>query len=68
MKRQASVLVLRFISDEYLLPLGVWITREASRKALNNKPLKFADKDLMLKYVKTLSQRNLMLMQIIFSK
>ncbi len=56
-KRQASVLVLRFISDEYLLPLGVWVTREASRKALNNEPLKFSDKELMLKYAKSLSQR-----------
>ena len=56
-KRQASVLVLRFISDEYLLPLGVWVTREASRIALKHEPLRFADKDLMLKYVKMLSQR-----------
>ncbi len=56
-KRQASVLVLRFISDEYLIPLGVWVTREASRIALKNKPLKFSDKELMLKYIKSLSQR-----------
>lgn len=34
LKRQASVLVMRFITGEYTVPLGVWVTREAARKAL----------------------------------
>lgn len=56
-KRQASVLALRFISDEYLVPLGVWVTREASRITLNSSPLKFSDKDLLLKYLKVFCSR-----------
>jgi hypothetical protein len=35
MKKQATVLVLRFITDEYTTPLGVWVVREAVRKAMN---------------------------------
>lgn len=51
-KRQCSVLALRFITDEYVLPLGVWVTREATRKALTNEPLKFGSKELMITYAK----------------
>jgi len=51
MKRQAGVLVLRFITGEYTVPLGVWVTREAARKALSNRPIEFSSKELMLKYV-----------------
>ncbi|MBS3176757.1 hypothetical protein J4457_05995 [Candidatus Woesearchaeota archaeon] len=50
-KRQASVLVLRFITDEYTAPLGVWVVREASRRAAQSKPLSFASKELLLDYV-----------------
>ena len=56
MKRQASVLTLRFITGEYALPLGVWVTREAARKALK-KPIKFASKELMLNYAKLLVKK-----------
>jgi hypothetical protein len=51
-KRQSSVLALRFISGEYAVPLGVWVTRQAARKALNNKPIWFASKELMLTYAR----------------
>ncbi len=50
MKRQAACLALRFITDEYAVPLGVWVTREAARKALENKPIEFSSKELMLQY------------------
>ncbi|MBI2662338.1 hypothetical protein HYX11_02680 [Candidatus Woesearchaeota archaeon] len=50
LKRQSSILTLRFITDEYHLPLGVWVCREAVRKSLQEKPLKFASEELMLKY------------------
>ncbi|HLD89273.1 MAG TPA: hypothetical protein VI894_03630 [Candidatus Nanoarchaeia archaeon] len=50
LKRKGSVLALRFITDEYSMPLGVWVTREAARKALACKPIEFSDKELMLKY------------------
>lgn len=57
LKRQASVLALRFITGEYAAPLGVWVTREASRKALSNRPIVFADKELMLNYAKLLIKK-----------
>ncbi|MBW3003461.1 hypothetical protein KY337_02775 [Candidatus Woesearchaeota archaeon] len=49
-KKQASVLVLRFITGEYAVPLGVWVTREAARKAMESRGLEFASRELMLKY------------------
>ena len=57
MKRQAQVLALRFITPEYTAPLGVWVTREAARKALQNKPLEFSSKELMLIYIKHLIKK-----------
>jgi len=57
MKRQASVLTLRFITGEYAVPLGVWVVREAVRKALKSMPLEFASKELMLKYVVALVKK-----------
>ncbi|MBW2973469.1 hypothetical protein KY346_03700 [Candidatus Woesearchaeota archaeon] len=57
MKKQASVLTLRFITGEYAVPLGVWVTRQAARKALSNKPIRFSDKKLMLTYAKNLIKR-----------
>lgn len=56
-KKQNSALVLRFITDEYLLPLGVWVTRSAARKALESKPISFASKELMLTYAKHLAKK-----------
>lgn len=47
MKRQASVLVLRFETPEYWCQLGVWVCREAMRKTLRNKPFVFDDKEKM---------------------
>ncbi|MBW2987511.1 hypothetical protein KY336_03075 [Candidatus Woesearchaeota archaeon] len=52
MKRQGSVLCLRFITDEYAVPLGVWVVREATRKALKSKPILFSSKELMLNYAR----------------
>jgi hypothetical protein len=54
MKRQANVLAIRVITGEYATPLGVWVTREAARKALENRPLEFSGKELMLRYAKAL--------------
>ncbi|MEM3690237.1 MAG: hypothetical protein QXZ40_00715 [Candidatus Micrarchaeia archaeon] len=50
MRRQASVLAIRVITGEYFCPLGVWVVREASRKAMSSKPLEFGDSALMLRY------------------
>ena len=50
MKRQSGVLALRFITNEYWAPLGVWVVREATRNSMKSKPIEFASKELMLKY------------------
>ena len=57
LKRQGLAIALRFITDEYTMPLGVWVTREATRKTLDQKPLEFASKDLMLEYARKLVKR-----------
>ncbi len=41
MRRQASVLMVREISEKYWAPLGAWVVREAAREALRNSPRKF---------------------------
>ena len=56
-RRQASVLALRFITGEYAVPLGVWVCRESARKSLSNKPIEFASKELMFKYAKSLIRK-----------
>lgn len=50
-KKKGSVLLLRFITDEYWAPLGVWVVREASRNCFSSPKLEFESKELALKYV-----------------
>ncbi len=57
MKRTGTILSIRFITDKYYQPLGVWVVREASRKSLTERELKFADKKLMLKYTLGLAKK-----------
>ena len=57
MKRRASALVLRFVTEEYAVPLGVFVTREAARKTMNNNIVNFENKDLMIKYAKDIIMR-----------
>ena len=57
MKRQGSCLCLRFITNEYWAPLGVWICREAARNSMRSKPLEFGSKELMLNYAKHFVKR-----------
>lgn len=45
MGRQASVLAVREISEEYWAPLGVWVVREVARKAMSALPVKFTTLD-----------------------
>lgn len=56
-KRQQSALVLRFITSEYNVPLGVWVCREATRKSLNEKPISFTSEELVFKYARELIKR-----------
>jgi DNA repair protein NreA len=50
LKRQATVLTLRFITDDYYAPLGVWVVREATRKAMAAQPLVFESQQLLIQY------------------
>ncbi|RLG14612.1 MAG: hypothetical protein DRN66_01645 [Candidatus Nanohalarchaeota archaeon] len=56
LKRQAGVLIFRFITDEYAMPLGVWVCRETARRALKGKPLCFDSKEQMLDYAKKVAK------------
>lgn len=57
LKRQNTIIAIRFITNEYLLPLGVWVTREATRKALQSTPIKFASKELLITYARNLAKK-----------
>ena len=52
MKRQASVLVIRFETEEYYANLGVFVVRAAARKAMANKPKTFDSQENLLNYLK----------------
>lgn len=56
-KKQAFALTLRFITDDYWAPLGVWVVREAVRNAMRNKPIEFSSKELMLTYAKAFAKK-----------
>ena len=56
-KRQGSILALRFITGDYTLPLGVWVTRESARKAMESGAIEFSSKELMLEYAKKLARK-----------
>lgn len=67
-KRQGTILVVRFETPEYFASLGVFVVRESCRKALQNK-LVFENKELMLKYVRdTILKKFFYDVNIIFSK
>ena len=57
MKRQSSILALRFITDDYKIPLGVFVVRESVRKTLKNKPLEFGSRELMIKYAEAIVKK-----------
>lgn len=56
-KKQASALVIREVSNEYWLPLGVWVVRTAVRKALKNKKI-FDTEEQALSYSQSLLRIN----------
>ena len=53
-KRKASVVALRFITPAYFMPLGVFVTREAARKAVNSEYREFNALDDIVNYAKLL--------------
>jgi len=54
MRKQASVIAIRFVTDEYTCPLGVFVCREAVRKSMGCHPVKFSSRDEMLAYTRNL--------------
>ncbi len=50
-RRQASVLALRFITQEYTVPLGVWVVREAVRRTLQSTGRVFADREGVKRFI-----------------
>ncbi len=56
LKRQQAALVLRFITPEYTIPLGVFVCREAARKSVQSKPVSFSSPESMLQYATELIQ------------
>jgi hypothetical protein len=49
--RCAGISVIRWITDEYWAPLGVWVIRETVKRTLNTKPLEFEDMSSMLEHI-----------------
>ncbi len=50
-KRQASVVIMRETHPGYVLPLGVWVTRNAIRECLAKEPTKFDNLQSALKFM-----------------
>ena len=48
---------MRFVTDEYWAPLGVWVVREAVRKSMQANPIEFGSKELMLTYARQLVRK-----------
>ena len=57
LKKQGSVLVLRFITSEDKYPLGVWVCREATRTSMKSGFIEFEDKELAINYTKSLVKK-----------
>jgi hypothetical protein len=57
MKQQAAVLAFRFVDDSYTHPLGVWVVREAVKKALATRPLRFGSTELALEFVRVYASK-----------
>ena len=51
-KRQASVFIIRFETEEYWANLGVWVTRNCARRAMNNKYISFYSRENALDFMR----------------
>jgi hypothetical protein len=56
-KMKGRVLLLRFITDEYWAPLGVWVVREATRNCFSSRELEFESAELMMHYASLFLRR-----------
>lgn len=53
LRRQARAIIIRVISEEYSLPLGVWVVREAVRRAMSSQPMMFSSREELLAEVRS---------------
>ncbi|MFH1053091.1 MAG: hypothetical protein V1740_01615 [Candidatus Woesearchaeota archaeon] len=53
LKKRASILALRFITEEYSSPLGVWVVRETVRKTMEANPIVFQEERFMMRYAES---------------
>jgi len=51
-KRQASVFIIRYETEEYWANLGVWCTRNCTRRAMNKKYISFYNRENALDFMK----------------
>jgi DNA repair protein NreA len=54
-RRNARVVVIRSISNEYWAPLGAWVIREAARKAMGSNPVRCPSLDMAVAQAVSLS-------------
>lgn len=54
LKKEASCLLLRYVSSEYSMPLGVFVVRQAVRKTVSSQYFEFKNKKDMLDFGKNL--------------
>ncbi|MCD6383046.1 MAG: hypothetical protein J7L88_01130 [Thermoplasmata archaeon] len=55
-RRSATITVIRRITSEYWAPLGVWVIRETTRRALKKKPLIFDSREALIRHVEMTSK------------
>lgn len=51
-KRQASIFIIRFETEEYWANLGVWVTRNCSRRAMNKSYISFYSRENALDFMR----------------
>ena len=51
-KRQASIFIIRYETEEYWANLGVWVCETASRKAMDNKYISFYSRENALDFMR----------------
>ena len=52
MQRQAAAIVIREVNEQYLMPLGVWVIRQAVRDAMAKKPARYSSFKEIFAYLK----------------
>lgn len=56
--RCAQILVIRSVSGDYWAPLGTWVIREATRRALEQQPLSCRSLDDAITLIKTITKHS----------